>query len=175
MPFKRLCCYIQEIALLIVTCFLLAGCDFLESTDSTGPSADDDKDWIGTWAVDSIDGESLESTFEEEEANVSIITNHWTFNKEGRVEGKIQIKWEGEGIKIIEINESTVGTYSLNDAIYARTLEITTEETYNEGEGKTRTEVETTTEVDTGTWSRTGNILTLNSDNKKITVFKKKV
>ncbi len=50
MSFNRLRCF-----LLIVTCFLLAGCDFLEPTDSTVPSAT-----VGFVSVDPPNGSTIE-------------------------------------------------------------------------------------------------------------------
>ena len=40
---------------------------------------DDDNDWVGTWAIETIDGQNFEQalgeSFGEEEVNVSIVTN----------------------------------------------------------------------------------------------------
>ena len=132
---------------------------------------DDDNEWGGTWAIESVDGESFEQSFEEdfggEEINVSIITNDWTFNDDGTIEAEIRVKIEGGagGTEITAtLSQTATGTYSLSGSSYTLTLEIT----YNLFGG-----AETETEVDTGIWSRKGNTLTLTSDDGEVIVFKK--
>jgi len=132
---------------------------------------EEDNEWVGTWAIESIDGESLEQDFEEnfgEEINISIITNDWMFNDDGTIEAEIRVKIEGGegGTEITAtLSQTATGTYSLSGSSYTLTLEIT----YNLFGG-----AETETDVDTGTWSRSGNTLTLNSDDGETIVFKKK-
>ena len=133
---------------------------------------DDDNEWVGTWEIDTVDGESFEQTLDEEwgegEVNVSVVTNNWTFNSDGTVEVESRIKIEGaEGGSDITatISQNATGTYSLSGSTYTLTLEITI---------NFFGEAETETEEDTGTWSRSGNTLTLNSDDGSTIVFKKK-
>ena len=134
-------------------------------------SDDDENDWGGTWAIESIDGENYEQFLAEEAGaegvNVSIVTNTWTFNDDGTMEAELTVKIEAkEGGTEFSLQSSVklMGTYSLSGSNY--TLTITTE-----GE-------ETTffggTDEDTGTWSRSGNTLTLNSDDGEVIVFKRK-
>ena len=133
---------------------------------------DDDNDWVGTWEIDTVDGQSLDQTFDEElgegEVNVSVVTNNWTFNDDGTIEAETRIKIEGGqgGSNITAtISQNATGTYSLSGSTYTLTLEITI---------NLFGEAETETDEDTGTWSRSGNTLTLNSDNGETIVFKKK-
>ena len=133
---------------------------------------DDESDWVGTWSLETVDGQSLEQTsaaeFGELGIDVSIVTNSWTFNGDGTVEAEIRakIEGEGEGVEITAtLSQTATGTYSLSGSSYTLTLEIT----FNLLGG-----TETQTDEDTGTWSRQGNTLTLNSDDGETTVFKKK-
>ena len=136
-----------------------------------GGDDDDENDWVGTWEIESIDGENYEQFLAEEAGaegvNVSIVTNNWTFNDDGTMEAELTVKIEAkEGGTEFSLQSSVklMGTYSLSGSNY--TLTITTE-----GE-------ETTffggTDEDGGTWSRSGNTLTLNSDDGEVIVFKKK-
>ena len=38
-------------------------------------SDDDNNEWVGTWSLNTVDGESIEQGFQEEEVNISIVTN----------------------------------------------------------------------------------------------------
>ena len=134
---------------------------------------DDDNQWVGTWEMESINGQSLEefagADFGAEGVTVSIVTNNWTFNDDGTMEAELTLKAEvTEGSTKFSLQSSvkTAGTYSLSGSNY--TLTITTEEgggLFGEGDG---------TEEDTGTWSRSGNTLTLNNNEGETVVFKKK-
>ena len=137
-----------------------------------GDSDNDDDGWVGTWEIESVDGQSYEQYFEEQlgggAVNVSVVNNNWTFNDDETIEVEIQIKVEGgqggSGITAT-ISQNAAGTYSLSDSSYTFTLEITI---------NFLGEAETETEEDTGTWSRSGNTLTLNSEEGETIVFKKK-
>ena len=132
---------------------------------------EDENDWVGTWAMQSVDGQSVEQSMQEDfgdEADVSIVTNSWRFNSDGTMEAEVRVKIEGGqgGTEITAtISQNTTGTYSLSGSSYTLTLEITI---------NLFGEAETETEVDTGTWSRKGNTLTLISDEGETIVFKKK-
>ena len=132
---------------------------------------DDENEWAGTWEIESIDGESLEQSlaadFGEESINLSIATNNWTFNSDDTMEAEFAVKIEAkEGGTEFSLQSSVklMGTYSLSGSNY--TLTITTE-----GEATT---FFGSADEDTGTWSRSGNTLTLNSDDGSTIVFKKK-
>ena len=133
---------------------------------------DDDSDWVGTWSIDTVDGQSYEQAFEEEGVKASIVTNDWTFNSDGTMEAELAAKFEvtEEGLELSgKVSMKAVGTYSLSGSNY--TLTITTE---GEGTGFWGEMDGPTTDEDTGTWSRKGNTLTLNSDDDTTIVFKKK-
>ena len=132
---------------------------------------EDENDWVGTWAIETVDGQSSEQSMKEafgEEADVSIVTNSWRFNSDGTMEAEVRVKIEGGqgGTEITAtISQNTTGTYSILGSSYTLTLEITI---------NLFGEAETETEVDTGTWSRKGNTLTLISDEGETIVFRKK-
>ena len=95
-------------------------------------SEDDDNDWVGTWAIETIDGENYEQFIEEdgpEGTNVSIVTNNWTFNSEGmmEMEAEFELEYAEGGSEIsAKVSLQGAGTYSLSDSNY--TLTVTTEE-----------------------------------------------
>ena len=133
---------------------------------------DDDNDWVGTWALESVDGQSyelfLKEDFGRDEVDVSVVTNEWTFNDDGtlEVENKVKIEGGAGGSEITAtILQNATGTYSLSDSSYTLTLEMTI---------NFLGETEIQTDEDTGTWSRSGNTLTLNSEEGETIVFKKK-
>ena len=139
-----------------------------------GDDDDDNNDWVGTWAMETVDSQSLEQSFSgdfgEDGINVSITTNNWTFNDDGTMEAEIGLKIEAkEGGSEISANISTkaTGTYSLSGSNYTITI-IT-----KEGETGFFGDPEGDPEEDTGTWSRKGNTLTVNSDDGETIVFKK--
>ena len=138
-----------------------------------GGDEDDDNDWVGTWVLESVDGESFEETFEEEGVSATIITNNWTFNSDGMMEVEFAMKFEAkeEGLELSgQGSMKMTGTYTLSGSNYTLTpIEV-------EGTGIFKEDVEPigATDDDTGTWSRKGNTLTLYSDDGSTVVFKKK-
>ena len=134
---------------------------------------DDDNEWVGTWTLESIDGEALELAFAEEGVDVSIDPNSWTFNDDGTMEVEFGIKLElkEEGLEIAaEGAMNMTGTYALSGANYTLTpIEVTGTGLYGED-----VEPVGPTDEDTGTWARNGNTLTLNSDDNSTIVFQKK-
>ena len=137
---------------------------------------DDDNEWVGTWAINSIDGESIEQTLAEGEElgiDFSIVPNTWTFNDDGTMDAEFGIEFEAkeEGFTISGSGGMRItGTYSLSGSRY--TLTPTTVE----GTGILEGEPSPIglSDKDTGTWSRSGNTLTLTSDDGSAIVFKKK-
>ena len=124
---------------------------------------EDENEWVGTWALESVDGVSFEERFAEVGVSATIITNNWTFNSDGTMEAEIAIKFEAkeEGLELSgQGSTKMTGTYSLSGSNYTLTpIEV-------EGTGIFKEDVEPigATDEDTGTWSRKGNTLTLNSD-----------
>ncbi len=138
-----------------------------------GGDGDGANEWVGTWALEIIDGETFEETFAEEGVDVSLDPNNWTFNADGTMEMEFGIKIEvkEEGLEISGKGSINItGTYSLSGSNYTLTpIEV-------EGTGLFEEEIEPVgpTDEDTGTWSRTRDTLTLNSDDGSTIVFKKK-
>ena len=127
---------------------------------------DDDNEWVGTWSLDTYDGQTLEQVLEQElgteGVTVSIVTNSWTFNDDGTLEAEISFQIGNQGGNsafAITSSSKTTGTYSLSGSNYTLTLEEIPIASLKES---------------TGTWSRAGDILTLNSDNAGSITFEKK-
>ena len=134
---------------------------------------DDDNEWVGTWSLETIDGESLEQDFGDAEIDFDITANEWTFDDDGTMEVEFGMKFEVKEQGLAFSGEGSMkitGTYSLSGSNYTLTP------TNVEGTGLFEGDVEPVgpTDEDTGTWSRAGNTLTLNSDDGEVIVFKKK-
>ncbi|RKU13595.1 hypothetical protein C6502_04320 [Candidatus Poribacteria bacterium] len=138
---------------------------------------DDDNDWVGTWAMETVDGESLEQDFAEDfgdaDTDLDITANEWTFNNDGTMEMEFGVKFEVKEQGLTISGEGSIrmmGTYSLSGSNYT----LTPKEV--EGTGLFEGDVEPVgpTDEETGTWSRNGNTLTLNSDDGSTIVFNKK-
>ena len=127
---------------------------------------DDDNDWVGTWSLETYDGQGLEQILEQELApegvTISIVTNNWTFNNDGTLGAEIGFRFgnqESDSAIAVTSSIKTAGTYSLSGSNYTLTLEEIPIASLKESNG---------------TWSREGNTLTLNSDNGDNIAFKKK-
>ena len=137
---------------------------------------DDENEWVGTWAIDSTDGESIEQTFAEGEElgiDFSIDPNRWTFNDDGTMDVEFGVAFETEEQGFVISGQGSIkimGTYSLSGSNY--TLTPTTVEGTGILEGEPPPIA--ATDTDTGTWSREGDTLTLNSDDGSTIVFKRK-
>lgn len=138
---------------------LIIGC----GGDDNGAS---DNEWVGIWSLETFDGQTLSQVLKRELATegvtLSIVTNDWTFNNDGTLEAEIGFKLGNQGgdsAFAITSSIKTIGTYSLSGSNYTLTLQEISIAFLKES---------------TGTWSREGNILTLNSDNSGSITFKKK-
>ena len=148
------------ITLLAVLIMGLTGCDLLIPA-ITQP---DDNDWVGTWNLQTIDGESLEQLIQETEINGSVDKNEWTFNSDGTWGAEIlfRIQVEEGGVSLtVDGSWILVGTYSLSGSNY--TLELKESVGFFDSD-----------DPDTGTWVRENDTLTLHSDDGSIIIFKKK-
>ena len=115
--------------------------------------ADEDNEWVGTWAVETIDGQNYEMFWTS--LGASVVTNNLMFNSDGTWDS--EFAFEGLG------STKAMGTYSLsgsNFTISGFNFSITTEDTGSD--------------EDTGTWSREGNALTLTGADGTVVVLKKK-
>ena len=136
---------------------------------------DDDNDWVGTWEIDTVDGQSLDQSFAEDfgdaETDLSITANDWTFDSDGMMEVEFGMKFEVKEGGLTVSGEGSIkimGTYTLSGSNYTLTP------TELEGTGFFEGGETIGTEKDAGTWSRAGNTLTLNSDEVSTLVLKKK-
>ena len=144
----------------------------------TGCGGDDDEnEWVGTWAVETVDGKTFEQAFAEDlgdaEIDFHITANEWTFNNDGTMDVEFGMKFEvkEQGLAVSgEGSMKITGTYVLSGSNYTLTP------TNVEGTGLLEGDVEPIgpTDEGTGTWSRSGNTLTLNDDDGTTMVFKKK-
>ena len=157
------CLFLWLASLCAVFIVGIIGCGGDDSGDANGA---DDNGWAGTWSLETFDGQTLEQVLEQELATegttVSIVTNNWIFNNDGTLEAEIAFKLGNQGgDSAIAITSSikTTGTYSLSDSNYTLTLEEIPIDSLKES---------------TGTWSRSGNTLTLNSDDGNTIGFTKK-
>ena len=137
---------------------------------------DDDNEWVGTWAMETIEGESLDESLAEGEdlgIDMSIVANSWTFNDDGTMEADFGVKAEvkEQGIEFsVQGSLKIMGTYSLSGSNYTLTFTKVVETGILEG---AEPPIDSS-DADTGTWAREGNTLTLNSDEDGTIVFKKK-
>ncbi len=137
---------------------------------------DDDNEWVGTWAMETIDGESLEESFtggEDLGIDLSIVANSWTFNDDGTMEADFGVKAEvkEQGLELsVQGSLKIMGTYSLSGSNYTLTFTKVVGTGVLEG---AEPPIDSSDE-DTGTWASEGNTLTLNSDEDGTIVFKKK-
>ena len=155
--------FLWSVTLCVILVIGVVGC---------GGDDDDENDWSGTWAIESVNGQNyelfLKEDFGRDEVDVSVVTNEWTFNDDGTLEMENKVKIEGGagGSEITAtILQSATGTYSLSGSSFTLTLEITI---------NFLGETETQTDEDAGTWLRAGNTLTLTSDDGEVIAFKKK-
>ena len=122
----------------------------------TGCGGDDDdgdgdsgSEWAGTWSLESLDGQNYEAFWAA--LGFSIVTNSWTFHDDGTWDAELTL----EGLPAVK----SMGTYSLSGSNYTATG---------------LSEALDGTETDTGTWSRTGNNLTIFSNDGTVIVLTKK-
>lgn len=115
------------------------------SDDHDGSS---DSKWVGNWSLESLDGQNYEAFWAA--LGYSIVTNNWTFHDDGTWEAKLTL----EGLESVK----SMGTYSLSGSNYTATG---------------LSEALEGTETDAGTWSRTGNTLTITSNDGTVIVLKK--
>ena len=85
----------------------------------TGCGDDDDDGWVGTWAIETINGQSLEQSLEEdfEGVGIDLLTQNWTFDNNGTWEAEITLELkqeEGGSQSAVTSSIKTIGTYSLS-------------------------------------------------------------
>ena len=129
-------------------------------------SEKEDNEWLGTWSLETVDGQRLDQVLEKEfgteGVTISIITNNWTFSNDGTLEAEIGFNLgnQGGGSAIAITSSSKItGTYSLSGSNYTLTLEDIPIAFLKES---------------TGTWHRGENILTLSRTDDITVIFKKR-
>ncbi len=138
---------------------------------------EEDNPWVGTWSLETFEGESVESQIAEAKLVATIFgieisySDMWTFHEDETWQRDITIM-------VDEITESyeVMGTYALSDANYTLTpmsSTIPVEETDTGDDLDTLGSTFGNTEIDIGTWSVEGDTLTLTSDTGKVYGFKK--
>ena len=140
---------------------------------------DDDNEWVGTWAIATLNGQSFEQVLTEDAealglaVDFSILVNSWTFNEDGTMEMEVGIRFKltEQGLELSGQGSMNItGTYSLSGSTY-RLKPIKAEGT---GLFADAIPAVAPTDEGTGTWSREGNTLTLHDDDGSTLVFKKK-
>lgn len=145
-------------------------------------------EWVGTWTLESVDGQSIQQQVEAIELLVTAFgedgidisyTDEWTFDGDGKWHR--DVTWSESTASTQEtIPFGFMGTYSLSGANYTLTLTegvftaLTTDTDDVKG-GIIELETESDfAKIDIGTWTENGGTLTLTSDVGHVLVFKKK-
>ena len=146
---------------------------------------DDENEWVGTWELVSVDGETFEQAIAEDEEleelgiEFSLDPNSWTFNDDGtmEVEFGMEFQVDEEGLAFsLQGAVKMIGTYSLSGSSYTFRITEVVEVTglFEDFEEEELSPIDSTDDADTGTWFREGNTLTLNSDDGSTATFKTK-
>ena len=145
---------------------------------------DDDNEWVGTWSLETVDGKNVQAQFEAfallaqafgEEVDISYI-DAWTFDGDGtwRREATLEVKLAADQAMT---STKIMGAYSLSGSDYTLTVNDATLTAEGNAELLEETDIGSDFEsgyTETGTWSRTGNTLTLTSDAGMVLGLKKK-
>ena len=157
-------------------------------TNSINWSEFGDDEWIGTWTLESVGGQSIQqqveaiellvAAFGADEIDISY-TDDWTFNGDGTWHRDV-IWSERTASKQETIPFGFMGAYFFSGSNYTLTLTegvrtaLTTHTDDVKG-GIIALETETDfAKIDTGTWTENGGVLTLTSNGGQVLVFKKK-
>ena len=149
-----------------------------------GDDDDDNNEWGGTWAMETVDGKNVQAQFEAfellaqafgETADISYIDT-WTFDDDGtwRREATLEVKLAADQAMT---STKIMGAYSLSGSDYTLTVNDATLTAEGNAELLEETDIGSDFEsgyAETGTWSRTGNTLTLTSDAGMVLGLKKK-
>ena len=158
---------------------------------ASGCGDDDDNEWVGTWSLETVDGESIQAQFEAlellfeslaeafegDEVDIDLsYTDDWTFDDDGTWDRKVTMVAPNEDNVVETTSFEVIGTYSLSDSNY--TLKVTNV-TDLEGSRAFSDDIDIGNDfgpgtVETGTWLINGNTLTLQGDTGQVLGFKKK-
>ena len=81
-----------------------------ETADQILEKRADGNEWVGTWSLETIDGESFEQDFADEDVEVAIFINNWTFNDDGTFQWEI-------GFTARDKQDSTGDEYTFSSTI----------------------------------------------------------
>lgn len=150
--------FLWLVSVCVVLNFALSGCG----------GYDEDKPWVGSWNLETVDGENWKLIIA---VFGGTIEDRWTFNDDGT--------WELETtVTILGEKESNTGsgTYTLTDDTYSMVATdpdfvifdfgFTVEVVEDDSSDSESTE-------ETGTWVRDGDTLTLTTSDGQVLVFKK--
>ena len=150
-------------------------------SSAIGCGADDDNPWVGTWNLETFEGESVQEQVAEAKIVSALLlgvdfsySDIWTFNDDETWERNITTMVGETGVYA-----EVTGTYSLSDSDYTLTPTFSTipgEESDADSDvviGPNISGPFGNTEMDAGTWLLDGDILTLTSETGKVYGFKK--
>ena len=153
-----------------------------ETADQILEKQADGNQWVGTWSLESVDGERFEQrvwdeSFSHKDRETATFINNWTFNDDGTVQSEIgftirdkrsagKTSWAMEGIYTLSgENYRLIWTPpATKESPLLTALFILLRAVRGEDKGQ-----------DTGTWSRQGDTLNIiSTDSGEVMVFKKK-
>ena len=137
--------FLWLVSIWVVLTIGITGC----GGDSDDGDGDSGSEWAGTWSIESLDGQNYEAFWAA--LGFSIVTNSWTFHDDGTWEAELTL----EGLAAVK----SMGTYSLSGSNYTATG---------------LSEALDRTGPNAGTWSRTGNTLTITGNDGTVIVLTKK-
>ena len=143
----------------IVLIIGILGCNEGGGSLFGGDYEDYDNDWVGTWELTTVDGQSWDRFLAEDDVNVSIHTNNWRFDNDGSLKVIVEFQIETKEGVIVPVVHEASGTYSLTDSGYTLKFEGVGTDFFKDS---------------TGTWLRTRHTLKLTSDDGTIIRFTEK-
>ena len=97
---------VNTVAILVIG---ITGCGGSESDA-------DNNEWVGTWSLETIDGQSMEQNYSYF-GDATIVTNTWRFNSDGFLEGEFAVKIAPKQVDSGELEIGSIkltGTYFLS-------------------------------------------------------------
>ena len=128
-------------------------------------------EWVGTRRLETVDGQSIEGDYSDDE-DFTLVGNTWRFNNDGSLEGELALKIAPE---LLDPGEFEIGsvkltaTYLLSGSNYTLSNGVS----YSTGFAAPWVGNSTLEDDESGTWTRSGDTLTLISE-YNTSVFKLK-
>ena len=143
---------------------LLGGCELIAPLHQYLHDMEEEEEpnaWVGTWSLESVDGEPFSDLFTDDEEILSAYS-HWTFDADGTWEVEFTIEYEypngGQLRGLISVEAS--GVYTLDGSNYVMIV-ADDPDLFFEGDNR-----------HTGTWVRVDDTLTLTDADGSVAVFK---